>query len=127
MPNIARTTPRPAPVRAGASASKTKILLVRQPVKSVRKSDEADLTMLKLTIGVLVGCGIVGAIWLLGYVGFRLGFSHLVREPDQLIEGSGGLTTGIMMLISAPRVILEAGIAEPMWLMLGFMLIAIPA
>src|SRR5262245_52047744 len=122
MPNIARTTPRP-PVRAGAAASKTKILLVRQPVKSVRKSDEADLTMLRLMIGVLVGLGSLGAIWLLGYIGFRLGFSHLMRVPDQLIEGSGGLTTGVMMLISAPRVILEAGIAEPMWLMLGFLLI----
>ena len=70
MPNIARTTPHPA-VRTAASASKTKVLLVRQPVKSVRKSDEADRAAFKLAIGVITARGIVGAVWLMGYLGYR--------------------------------------------------------
>src|SRR5688572_13643131 len=122
MPNIARTTPHPA-VRTAASASKTKVLLVRQPVKSVRKSDEADRAALKLAIGVITALGIVGAVWLMGYLGYRLGFADVVRIHDLQLDVGGGLAVGTMMLISIPRVILQAGIAEPTLLMVGFVAI----
>lgn len=123
MPNITRTKSRQS-----LPATKTKIVLVRQPVKSVRRTDEIDRTPLRLAIGVIVALGVVGVVWLLGYLGYRLGFAPLVRVPDLAIDGSGGgLVTGAMMLIALPKVILYAGMAEPMWLMLGFVLIAIPA
>src|SRR5688572_8669060 len=126
MTSITRTTRRPA-VRAGAAASKTKILLVRQPVKSVRRSDEPDRAALRLAIGVIVGIGSIAAVWLMGYLGFRLGFSELMRVRELELGGGGGLATGAMMLITMPQVILQAGIEQPAWLMIGFVLIAIPA
>ena len=129
MANLARTKPRP-PVRSIAAPpppNKTKILLVRQPVKSVRRADEPDRTALRLAIGVITALGIVGVVWLMGYLGWRLGFAPMMRVPDLRIEGSGGIATGTLMLIGLPRVILEAGIAQPMWLMAGFALICVPA
>lgn len=126
MPNLTRTTPRPLP-RPSSPAAKTRILLVRQPVKSVRRSDEPDRLPLRLMIGVTVALGCVAATWLMGYLGFRLGFAPMVRTPDLAIDPADGLVTGTMMIIFWPRVILEAGVAQPLWLMLAFALIAIPA
>jgi hypothetical protein len=125
MPNIARTNKRSQPPIA-ASAAKTKILLVRQPVKSVRQTDQPDRTALHLAIGVIAAMGVVAAIWLLGFLGFQLGFAHMMRVPDLQVETGGGLATGTLMLIGLPRVILQAGIAEPGWLMVAFVMIAIP-
>jgi hypothetical protein len=126
MPNIARTTPRP-PARPQPQSAKTKIVLVRQPFKSVRRSDELDRTPVRLAIGVIVALGIVGVVWLMGFLGFRLGFANIMRVPDLRMEVSDGLATGMLILIGLPRVILEAGVAQPMWLMAGMALICIPA
>ena len=115
------------PVKAQAPGAKTKILLVRQPVKSVRKSDEPNRDALRLAYGVVIGVGSLAALWLMGYLGFRLGFAPAVRVPDLLVEGAGGLAAGVMMLISLPGTILISGMEQPMWLMLGFAMIAIPA
>src|SRR5688572_19993570 len=112
MTNLARTTPRP-PARA-ASSSKTKVLLVRQPVKSVRRSDEPDRAAYQLALGVIVALGIIGAVWLMGFLGYRLGFADLIRVRDLELDVGGGLATGTLMLISMPRVILQAGIDQPM-------------
>lgn len=126
MPNIARTTPRPA-ARANVPPAKTKILLVRQPVKSVRPGDEPSRAGLRLAYGVVTALGVIAALWLLGDLGFRLGFAPAVRVPDLNVEGGSALAVGVFMLFSLPQTILETGMAEPMWLMLGFALIAIPA
>ena len=123
MKPLARPIPRPSPPR-------TKILVVRSAgggVKSVRRSDEADRTPLRLAIGVIVAVGVVAVVWLMGYMGFRLGFAPLVRTPQLLGEPGRGLATGVIMLVSIPKVIIFAGIAKPTWLMLGFVLITIPA
>ncbi len=120
MPNITHATSRP-------SSSKTKVLLVRQPVKSVRREHHPDRTPLRLAIGVLVALGIVGAVWLIGHLGFKLGFAPLMRVPDLAGDNGDALATGTMMLISIPRVIFHAGLALPLWLMLGFVMIALPA
>ncbi|MCI0362697.1 MAG: hypothetical protein L0Y44_14170 [Phycisphaerales bacterium] len=125
MPNIARTTPQPA-VHA-SPAAKTKVLLVRQPVKSVRKSDEPDRTMIRIVVGVITALGTIATVWLIGHLGYRLGFAPMMRVPELSAPGGQALANGTFMLISMPRVILQAGIDQPMWLMLGFALIAIPA
>ena len=120
MSNLARPIVRPGTTR-------TKVLLVRQPVKSVRKRDEPDRTTLHLTIGVIVAVGILVGVWLMGHLGFRLGFAPAVRLPELLGEPGEGLATGTLMLLSVPRVIILAGVIDPSWLMVGFALIAIPA
>lgn len=120
MPNITHTTTRP-------SSPKTKLLVVRQPSRSVRPSEAPERTPLRLAVGVIVALGVLLAVWLMGYLGFRLGFAPLVRTPDLTGAATGGLATGTMMLISVPRMIFRAGLAEPLWLMLGFAMIAIPA
>lgn len=127
MPNIARSKPRPPAPRSNLPAAKTKILLVRQPVKSVRKSDEPDRAMLHLAYGVVASVGAVGIIWLMGYLGYRLGFAPLMRTPDLIVTGSDGLVAGAMMFMALPQTILQCGIEQPMGLMLGFVLIALPA
>jgi hypothetical protein len=123
---LTRPTPRPA-ARPVPPASKTKILLVRQPVKSVRRSDEPSRAGLHLAIGVIVGLGSLAALWLMGGIGFRLGFADLMRIRELQIDPEGGLAAGALMLMGIPNVILQAGIEQPMWLMIGFALIAIPA
>lgn len=112
---------------AGDAGQRTKILLVRQAVKSVRRSDEPSRAALHLAIGVISALGAVGAVWLMGYLGFRLGFAPVMRVPDLLAEPGNGLVTGTMILISVPQVVLQAGLAQPGFLMLAFAMIAIPA
>ncbi|UCD76025.1 MAG: hypothetical protein JSV91_03705 [Phycisphaerales bacterium] len=120
MTHLVRKTTRPP-------APRTRLLVVRQPAKSVRHKDQPDRTPLRLTIGIIVTLGVVGLVWLMGYLGYRLGYAPMVGVPD-LVGGPGGsLATGTMMLIRIPMVILQAGMAEPEWLMLCFALIAIPA
>lgn len=126
MPNLARANPRPL-ARPNPAGAKTKVLLIRQPVKSVRRSDEPNLASFKLMIGVVAALGVLTAVWLLGFLGYRLGFAPMMRVPELVIQPVDALATGTLMLISIPWVILQAGIAEPMGLMLGFVLIAIPA
>ncbi len=81
-----------------SGSSRTRVLLVRQPVKSVRRSDEPDRSSFRLAIGVIVAVGVVAVVWLMGYVGYRLGFAPLVRVPELLGEPGGGLATGTLMV-----------------------------
>lgn len=124
MPNLTRSPRSTIRPRTGG---KTKVLLVRQPVKSVRQSDQPDRTSIRLAIGVIVAVGVIAIIWLMGFLGFRLGFAPMIRVPDLVMAPGGGLATGAMMLIVIPQSILIAGIAEPGWLMVGFAIIALPA
>ncbi len=121
MKPLARVNPKPGP--------RTKVLLVRPSggIRSVRKSDEPDHAAFKLALGVIVAIGTIAAVWLMGYVGFRLGFAPLIDVPELQVNPGAGLITGTMMFISIPQVIILAGLAQPLWLMLGFGLIAIPA
>jgi hypothetical protein len=122
MKPLVRAAPKP-------SEPRTKVLLVRPAagIKSVRRSDEPDRTALRLAIGVIVALGVVAAVWLMGYLGYRLGFAPLVDVPHLEIDLGSGLVTGTIMLISIPHLIILAGVEKPAWLILGFVLIAIPA
>ncbi|HWB19612.1 MAG TPA: hypothetical protein VG711_04870 [Phycisphaerales bacterium] len=128
MPNITPRQPARVPMRPPPlpPKSKTRILLVRQPVKSVRTEERSTLPI-RLALGITTSLGIVAVVWLMGYLGFHLGFAPMIRLPDLLGEPGEGLATGVMMLISMPRVVMQAGLDQPAWLMLAFGLIAIPA
>jgi len=93
----------------------------------VRRIDEPDRTALRLAIGVIVAIGVVAAVWLMGYLGFRMGFAPLLDVPQLEIAFGSGLVTGTIMLISIPQLIILAGVEQPLWMMLGFVMIAIPA
>ena len=103
------------------------MVVVRQPVKSVLDADRADPLPVRLAIGVISAIGVIAVVWLLGYLGYRLGFAKLVNVPELVGHPGNGFLTGVLMLIGVPGVILEAGIEQPMWLMAGFALIALPA
>jgi hypothetical protein len=129
MSNLTRTNPPP---NRGAiqpkvgPGNKTKVLLVRQPVKSVRPGDAANPMPLRLAIGVIAALGALAVIWLAGFVGFRLGFASVLGVHDLQSEPGFGLATGAMIVVNAPMRVFEAGVADPMLLMLAFALIAIP-
>jgi hypothetical protein len=120
MPNITHTTSRP-------SSPKSKLLVVRQPARSVRQVEQRERMPMRLAIGIVVAVGVLAVVWLTGHLGYRLGFAPLVRVPELIGEPGAGLATGTLMVINMPRVIFAAGLAQPMWLMLGFAMIAIPA
>ncbi len=122
MKTLVRVAPKP-------SEPRTKVLLVRPAggVKSVRKTDEPNLAALRLAIGVIVAMGVVAAVWLMGYLGYRLGFAPLLDVPQLEIDLGSGLVTGTIMLISIPHLIILSGVEQPLWMMLGFVMIAIPA
>ncbi|MHC4827587.1 MAG: hypothetical protein ACYTEY_13605, partial [Planctomycetota bacterium] len=103
MKPLVRAAPKP-------SEPRTKVLLVRPAggVRSVRRIDEPDRTALRLAIGVIVAIGVVTAVWLMGYLGFRLGFAPLLDVPQLEIAFGSGLVTGTIMLISIPQLIILA-------------------
>jgi hypothetical protein len=122
MKPLARTPP-------GSPPSRTRVLLVRPagPIRSVRRADEPQRPGLRLAIWVISTVGTVFAVWLIGYLGFRLGFAPLIDVPQLEIDLGGGLVTGALMLVSMPVLIIRAGMAQPLWLMIAFLAIAIPA
>jgi hypothetical protein len=120
MPNLTRGATRP-------SSTRSRLLLVRQPVRSVRRHHEHDRTPMRLAIGVLVAFGTVAAVWLMGSLGYRLGFAPIMHVPEMAGGAGTGLAIGTLVVIAFPRLVFEAGLARPMWLMLGFALIAMPA
>jgi hypothetical protein len=79
-----------------------------------------------LFIGIITAVGIIGLVWLLGHLGFRLGFANALGVPELLGEPGGGLATGALLVIMLPLRVFEAGIAQPMWLMLAFLAIGMP-
>lgn len=108
-------------------AHRTKILVLRQPMKSVRPEDERRPIPLGLVVGSLATVGAVGVVWLLGYIGYRLGFADVLGVPELLTESGGGLLTGALITMQFPLRVFEVSVAEPLWLMMAFLLVAIPA
>lgn len=121
MKVLSRSTQRPMTHR-----SRSKVLLLRQPVKSVRASEHPDPLPVRLAIGVVGAAGGLLILWLLGVLGYRLGYAPLVRVPELTGDAGGGLTTATLMLTRLPGVIIEAGLASPVALSIAFAMIAIP-
>ena len=128
MPNLTRSIAPTVPQAPRPRVDeKTRILVVNQPMKSVRASDETRQTPFGLILGAMVAIGSVGLTWLLGHIGFRLGFAEAIGVPELLAESGGGLSTGALIIMQLPLHMFEAVLVEPMWLMLAFLLMAIPA
>jgi hypothetical protein len=126
MANITRTTARTALTRP-SPRPKTKVLLVRQPVKQAQSTDDAGPRSLRLAIGVVAALGTVGLVWFMGHVGYRLGFAPILGVPELAGAPADGLASGVASIIAIPRNVILAGVAEPVWLMAAFVAIAIPA
>lgn len=110
--------------------SKSRLVLVRPPSggsRTVRAEQPSIQKPGGIYIGVITALGIIALVWLMGYLGFRLGFAMLVGVPELIGEPGAGLATGTMIVISVPRVIIAAGLSEPIWLLLGFLMISAPA
>ena len=123
MKPLTRSSPRQAGTR-------TKVLLLR-PTEARRRSARAiqgrSRTPSRLAFGLTVTVGVVAGVWGLGFLGLSVGFAPLLGLP--LLEwGPGvGLVTGMHMLAGVPEMIIQAGVGAPMWLIIGFVLVAVPA
>jgi hypothetical protein len=120
MPNIVRPIPR-------STTSGSRVYVVRQPSAPIQRSNVSEHLPIRLAIGVITALGVVLLVWLMGHLGDRLGFARIIDVPQLRGDGGQGLTTGTSLLIRIPHTVLQAGLAQPMLLMLGFAMIAIPA
>jgi hypothetical protein len=75
------------------------MLVVRRPVKVVGSEHERDPLPMQLAIGVLVALGVVASVWLIGYIGYRLGFAPMVRQGVVTRDGRGEAVVGIVMML----------------------------
>lgn len=99
----------------------------RTAARPARTRGDSDRLPVRLFLGTLVATGVVGACWILGAVGHGLGFAMAMRVPDLDTGGVRALSTGVMMLVDTPGFVLQAGIAQPFWLLAAFFLLSIPA
>lgn len=110
-----------------SSKESMRVIMVRQPIRSVGAGSEGSRLPVQLAIGVIVSVGVLVVVWLIGFVGFHLGFAPLMRVPGLEQSAGGGLVAGIRGMMSFPASMMRVGIDHPLWLMLGFAAIAIPA
>jgi len=109
-----------------ASTRSAKVLLL-PPAKSVRPEHQARPDRRAFYFAVTLALCVLGAMWVLGHLGFRLGYALIVRVPELTGSPGGDLSGGAMILLSIPASILRAGIDRPLGLLLAFAMIAIPA
>src|SRR5690554_2571473 len=112
-------TPRPVGPR-------TRVLIVRQPMKTVGRADDHSRLPIKLALGVIITIAIVAGVWLLGALGHRLGFASVARVPELSIDPAAALANGAQMLVFAPVMIIHAGLEYLGALMLAFATVIIP-
>jgi hypothetical protein len=113
--------------RTSSTSSNTRVVLVRQPMRNVGPGSDGNPLAIRLAIGVIAALGSLVLLWLIGQIGFHRGFVPLLGVGEMDHPAGGAMLTTASMLINMPRTILQAGIAEPIWLMIGFAAIAIPA
>lgn len=104
-----------------------RVLLLRERPRSVRPESDTAVAGVRLAFVVAVAaCSVLG-LWTLGFLGFRLGAAPAFGVPDLLAEPGQGLATGVAMVMRSPEAIFRAALAQPLWLIAGFIAIAIPA
>lgn len=109
------------------SSPRPKMLVVRQPVKRVHARGEHRRLPVNLAIGVIATAGGLLILWLMGYIGYHLGYAPLIHVPELTQDFGHALTAGIRTWLRIPALILQLGLAHPTWLMITFVFIAIPA
>ena len=114
--------PTPRPV-----GSRTRVLIVRQPMKSVGRAEEGSRLPLKLALGCIITIAILAGVWLLGSLGHRLGFAAAARVPELTIDPAAALAGGAEMIMYAPVMIIHAGLTHLGALLLAFFAVIIPA
>ncbi len=125
MANLAHRPRAAAPMKA-SKASQSRVVLVREPSRQVRRIEETDRLPVHLAIGVIATLGGLMLLWLLGTIGYQLGFAALVGAPELTASPTAALATGVRQIMAAPLMIVRATMAEPMWLMIAFAMISIP-
>ena len=125
MANLAHRSRAAAPMKA-SKANQARVVLVREPSRQVKRIEETDRSAFHLAVGVIAAIGGLLLLWLLGTIGFRLGFAQLVGAPELAASPSAALATGVRQIMAAPLMIVRATMAEPVWLMIAFLLISIP-
>lgn len=114
--------PSPRPV-----GSRTRVLIVRQPMKTVGASHDGSRLPMRLALGVIITIAILAGVWLLGALGHRLGFATAIRVPELAIDPASALAHGALMLMYAPVMIIHAGLNYLGALMLAFVAVILPA
>lgn len=114
-----------APQRIGRSWD-SRLLVLRVRLREIRAELAAARRALRLAAaGVLVGASAF-VVWLLGHLGFQLGAAPMLGLPD-LESTSGGLATGVRMLVNLPVEVHRASLEDPFRLVIAFAAVAVPA
>jgi len=114
--------PSPQPV-----GPRTRVLVVRQPVRSVSQASEGSRIMGRIVLATVITAGALLLLWMLGMLGHRLGFAVHMRVPELVQHPTAAFADGVRMIINGPETIIEAGINRVVWLLLAFLAIAAPA
>ncbi|MCA9295376.1 MAG: hypothetical protein KC983_02645 [Phycisphaerales bacterium] len=100
---------------------------MRQPVRNVGPDAEAVNAFRHLLIGIIIAAGSCVGLWLFGLLGYTVGFAPAMRIPDLACDAGLAFTASFRVIMSTPELVLEAGVEQTGWMMLGFILIALPA
>jgi len=112
---------------SSSPAPRTRVLVVGHGSRSVRPSDVGPPRASRLALVCAITAGSVMLVWIFGLLGFQLGFAPATRVPGLLMEPSGALASGAIMIVTIPHCILDAGLAAPLPLMGILLLLALPA
>ncbi len=115
--------PTPRPV----GQTRTRVVVVRQPIRSVGTSAQGDRLPVRLALGVIVSFAILAGVWLLGALGHHLGYASALRVPELSLEPFSALANGARMLVTAPVTVIQAGMTYSLWLILAFVAMILPA
>ena len=120
-----RELARPRPERR-AEQDRTRVVLVRQPVKDVSSSNEGD-GFLRMTVGLFSIVVLVAAMLLaLGALGSSLGFSDALGLPHQATGLVASFIEGTAMVASFPSIIRAAGNNAVLLPLFGLVFIGLP-
>lgn len=115
--------PAPRPI----GQTRTRVVVVRQPVRAVGRAAEGDRLPLRLALGVIVSVAVLVGVWLLGALGHSLGYAEALRVPELMLDPFAALAGGARMIVNAPATIITAGMTYTLWLMLAFVAMILPA
>jgi len=78
-------------------------------------------------LGVIIAVGVGVGLWLFGLLGYTLGYAPSVRLPDLDCSIATAFAAAFRVVMATPNLIVEAGVGQTPLMMLGFLIIALPA